>query len=151
MRRLALVAALVLVTVYSAAPARAATQTGWPRTFTSQGAKVVVYQPQVRDWPNYTVLHGLVAVQVTRAGTTTGIYGAVNFQALTSADFSSGIVTLADFHVTSTNFPNEPAAISSQLDGIVRGIPLANNTVPLATVLASLARRRHCRNPSRSR
>lgn len=138
MRKIALAFALALVFAV-AAPAGAVTATSWPRTYQQGGTKVVVYQPQIKDWPNYTVLNGVAALAVTRSGSSTPIFGTATFTTYTSANFDEGTVQLTDTRITATHWPNVSAAISSQLDQDVRGaIQLKNNTVPLASVLTSL-------------
>ncbi len=65
----------------------ATTQPAWPRTFTSGATKVVVYQPQVTQWPNYTVLSALAALAVTQPGAKSPTYGTATFSGYTAADF----------------------------------------------------------------
>jgi hypothetical protein len=125
---------IVSVTV----PADAVTATSWPRTYDQNGAKIVVYQPQVLAWPNHTVLDGLAAVAVTQPGSLNPIYGTVDFTTYTSANFQDGTVLLTDLRVTATHWPNEEAAASGKLNALVRSASLQNRTVPLASVLASL-------------
>ncbi len=118
--------------------AGAVQQTNWPKTFDQNGTKIVVYQPQVTSWPNYTVLNGLAAVAVTKNGSSQPIYGVVHFRTYTSADFQTGQVALVETKITSSKWPNESPAVSASLSAAVDQIPLKDNTVPLATILASL-------------
>src|SRR5215470_16559765 len=123
------------------APARSAEVTAptWPKTFQSSGNKVVVYQPQVKSWNNYTVLDGLAAIAVTPAGSSSATYGTANFTAYTAADFTAGTVTITDPKITSTHWPGKNTAESGTLDTTVRStVTLTNKVVPLASVLASM-------------
>ncbi|HTJ25139.1 MAG TPA: hypothetical protein VMA36_03150 [Candidatus Limnocylindria bacterium] len=138
MRKIALAFVFVLV-VAATVPAGAVSAPSWPKTFQQGDAKVVVYQPQVKDWPNKTVLNGIVALAVTRGGSATPIYGTATFTTYTSANFQEGTVTLTNTRITATRWPGQSATVSSQLDQAARSaIQPRDNTVPLATVLASL-------------
>src|SRR5215467_3313940 len=123
------------------APVRAAEVTAptWPKTFQSGGNKVVVYQPQVKSWNNYTVLDGLAAIAVTPAGASSATYGTANFTAYTAADFTAGTVSITDPKITSTHWPGKSTAESGSLDSTVRStVTLRNKVIPLASVLASI-------------
>jgi hypothetical protein len=138
MRKFAYALAFALV-IAGTVPAGAVSAPTWPKTYEQSGTKVVVYQPQVKDWPNKTVLNGLAALAVTRAGSSSQIFGTATFTTYTSANFQEGTVTLTDTRITATHWPGQSAAVSGELDKAVRGaIQLKDNTVPLATVLASL-------------
>jgi hypothetical protein len=114
-------------------------QTTWPRTYTANGTSVKVYQPQVKSWNNYTVLDGLAAVALTQSGAKSPVYGTATFTAYTAANFSTGIVTITDPKITGTHWPDQSQAASAKLDGLVRStVQLHNNTIPLASVLASM-------------
>ena len=114
-------------------------QTAWPRTFDQAGAKVVVYQPQVEEWPGYTVLRGVAAVAVTPAGAKHPTYGSATFTAFTDADFQTGDVTVTEPRITGTRWPGESSATSATLDRTARSaVQLTDTTMPLASVLASL-------------
>jgi hypothetical protein len=133
------------VTAVAQAPAAAAAApapvkaTTWPKTYQQGGTKIVVYQPQVESWPNYTLLHALAAVAVTTNDSKTPVYGVARFDAYTSADFQTGEVQLAAVHATTTHWPNESAAVSSKLDALLRStVQFRDQTIPLASVLASL-------------
>jgi len=139
--RIAVLALIAGTLIAAAVPAAsgATTQPAWPRTFTSGGTKVVVYQPQVTQWPNYTVLSAMAALAVTQAGAKGPTYGTATFSGYTAADFQTGIVTLTDPRITGTHWPGLGASQAASLDALARGaIQLKNSTVPLATVLASL-------------
>ncbi len=113
------------------------TAQSWPKTYNLNGLKVVMYQPQVASWPNYTVLNGLAAVQVTM-GSEKPVFGTLNFTSYTSANFDEGTVVLAQTRITSTSWPGLSSADAAKLDAAIKAVPLNDKTIPLASVLASL-------------
>ncbi len=111
----------------------------WPRTTSTGGGTIVVYEPQVRTWENYTQLAGVSAIVVTLPGASAPVYGAVRFTALASADVTASTVSLVHPSITATHWPNASAADASALDAFIRAnLPVAGAVVPLAMVLASL-------------
>ena len=111
----------------------------WPHTYQGSAAKVVVYQPQVKSWKNYTVLDGIAAIAVTPSGAAGPTYGTATFTAFTAADFNGGTVQITNAKVLVTHWPDQNQATSSKLDGLVRStVQFANKTIPLASVLASM-------------
>jgi len=111
----------------------------WPHTYQGSAAKVIVYQPQVKSWNNYTVLDGIAAIAVTPSGAASPTYGTATFTAFTAADFNNGTVQLTNPKVLVTHWPDQSQAMSSKLDGLVRStVQLTNKTIPLASVLANM-------------
>jgi hypothetical protein len=129
----------VLMSASVAAQAAGVTTPTWPHTYQGSGAKVVVFQPQVKSWNNYTVLEGIAAVAVTPNGSSNATYGTAEFTAYTAADFTAGTVTITDPKVTVLHWPGQSQAQSAKLEGLVRStVQLSNKVIPLATLLASI-------------
>ena len=59
---------LASVTVFAQDP-------GWPRKFTNNGSILIVYLPQVEDWPGYQTLDFRMAFSLTPACQTKQVAG----------------------------------------------------------------------------
>jgi hypothetical protein len=66
---------------------------GWPREYKANGAKLIVYQPQVDSWDDYTKLHYRAVVALTPAGKKE-VYGVAEGDADTAVDESSRTVAI---------------------------------------------------------
>ncbi|MBV8171353.1 MAG: hypothetical protein JO219_05410, partial [Candidatus Eremiobacteraeota bacterium] len=133
-------AAIGLLASFGVARADGVTAPTWPKTYTGSQATAKVFQPQIKSWNNYTVLDGIAAVALTPSGAKTPIYGTATFTTFTSADFTTGIVQIVTPKITGTHWPDQTAANSSKYDGLLRStVQLHNNTIPLASVLASIS------------
>ena len=110
-------------------------------TVAPAGGTIVVYEPQVRSWPQYRQMTGIAAVAVTMSAGAAPAYGTVTFTSLASADVPSGMVSLVNPTIDSTNWPTNNAD-SSALDAFLRAnLHLAGKPMlPLAMVIASLPR-----------
>jgi hypothetical protein len=142
-----LTAALSLLVVGAGAPtpifaqaAGTAAPIVWPMTVSSAAGKIVVYEPQVRSWPNFTQMTGVAAIAVTMAGASGPVYGTVSFDSLASADVPSGMVSLVNPKIEATSWPTASQTDATGLDAFLKanlhleGKPL----LPLAMVLGSL-------------
>ena len=90
----------------------------WPRTVTSQGATISIYQPQVDSWSG-NVLKAYAAVKVKTAGKKATDYGVIWFTAKTEVDKVNRVVTLYSFDITPEFSQPAPttAAYASALTG----------------------------------
>lgn len=139
-------ALLIAVALKSAPPVSAQVQSAapvvWPLSLAAGGGKIVLYEPQVRSWPNYTEMTGVAALAVTRPGSVAAVYGTFSFTSLASADVPAGTVSLVNPKLVATNWPTASQADAASLDAFVKanlhleGKPL----LPLALVLASIPR-----------
>ncbi len=117
--------------------------TGWPRSYEDGGNKVIVHQPQLDDWENYSELNGKAAVAVELKGEGKEYYGAVTLQAVTETDFDTRIVLLKNIKVTDMTFPNIEGQLSEKCQrAVIRALPLGNQsmTISLDRILAGLER-----------
>jgi hypothetical protein len=114
----------------------------WPMSITAGGGTIVLSEPQVRSWPNYTSMTGVAAVAVTLPGASAPVYGTLSFSSLASADVPAGLVSLVNPKLVATAWPTAGAAGSPALDAFLKtnlhieGKPL----LPLAMVLSSIPR-----------
>ena len=95
---------IMLVMLVSAASSLAASEDEWPRSFSGDGIRVTIYQPQTDSWDGFN-LKSHVAVAVKR-GKQEPVYGVVSFTAQTIVDKSERMVTIEDLQVDDATFPS---------------------------------------------
>ena len=71
----------------------------WPRTFSSAGNTLLMYQPQVDGWDDFQKIRFRAAVAVTPAGTSRGEYGVVAVRANTVVDHDARTVLMTNLDV----------------------------------------------------
>lgn len=76
---------------------------GGPRKLVKPGGTVLVYQPQVDDWQNFTDIKWRAAFQLTPNGGKQ-IVGAASFEATTEVNTDNQTVLLFNINVTNTYF-----------------------------------------------
>lgn len=81
---------------------------GWPREHLRDGARLIVYQPQVDDWKNFRELSWRMAVSITPPGGDP-VVGVVEMKGNTSIDNENKVVLITDLKVTGTHFPPQSA------------------------------------------
>jgi hypothetical protein len=124
----------------SAAPAVPVSPITWPMSIAAAGGTIVLSEPQVRSWPNYTSMTGVAAVAVTLPGASAPVYGTLSFSSLASADVPAGMVSLVNPKLVATAWPTATAADTPALDAFLKtnlhleGKPL----LPLALALSSI-------------
>jgi uncharacterized membrane protein YgcG len=100
---------------------------GWPRKFVKPGGTVVIYQPQVDDWQNFTDIKWREAFQMTPTGGKE-VVGAATFEATTEVNTDTHTVFMFNIKVLNTYFPSQDPATSAQLDQLFRSfVPLTLN------------------------
>jgi hypothetical protein len=130
------------VSPLSAAPVASVSRDTWPMSIAAGGGTIVLSEPQVRSWPNYTSMTGVAAVAVTLPGASTPVYGTLRFSSLASADVPAGMVSLVNPKLVATAWPTASAADAPALDAFLKtnlhleGKPL----LPLAMALSSIPR-----------
>ena len=110
--------AIFLVTLVTAVTA-VAQDPGWPRKIVKPGGTLIVYQPQVDDWKDFTTIFWRQAFQLTPTGGKQ-VVGAVSFQGTTSVDNATRMVLFYDMNVLNTYFPSLPPASTAQMDQLLR-------------------------------
>src|SRR5215203_295939 len=124
----------------AAAPA-AATDPGWPRTYTtpSQG-RVMIFEPQIASWANQKELVAYAAAQYQSPGaaaTAKPALGTIKLETATRVSLEQRLVNFANLRITESNFPTVP---KEQLREIVaevtKSIPEEDSLIALDRVLA---------------
>jgi uncharacterized protein YraI len=114
---------------------------GWPRSYTTdKGAEIVLYQPQVTDWKNFTALTALVAAEYKTAKDSKPIFGVIGLTGETVADKQSGEVVVSDIKTTELNFSaldrNQIADLALEVGKVM---PTGTITLTEERLTASLA------------
>ncbi|MEJ8570935.1 SH3 domain-containing protein [Microbaculum marinum] len=79
--------------------------TAWPRAFTTDGgATIVLHQPQVTAWDNFTDLSALVAAEYKPGKDADAVFGVIGLKGKTQADHENNDVVISDITVTELNF-----------------------------------------------
>ncbi len=131
---------LVLVVIAGCtSPSLVAQERGWPRTITKPGGTLVMYQPQVDDWKNYSVVDARSAIALTPTGGKEHV-GVVVFQVQSIVDMDTHNVFLYSPTITSIYFPGLDAGTTAQLDSLVRTSlnPSATMNISIERLTASL-------------
>ena len=92
--------------------ARGDSSDGWPRSFTSDGATITVYQPQVTAWSG-NVLSFRAAISVLPQGAAQSLFGTVAVTGTTDVDNEQQTVSLSNLNVARANFPSAPERAQS--------------------------------------
>jgi hypothetical protein len=110
---------------------------GWPRRFKGGGQEVVVYQPQVDSWDNYTKLHYRAAISLKAGSSKKEIFGVAEGDAETVVDPETRTVELkrTDY---SLRFPGAKPEEAAAAEKTVRQIvpPSSSFVMSLERVLA---------------
>jgi uncharacterized membrane protein YgcG len=128
---------LLLLGALTSVGSAAAQDPGWPRQLTQQGAKLVIYQPQVDDWNKFEQLAGRMAFTMTPAGGKE-VVGAADFEAGTDIDTANRSVFIHDLKFTNIYFPSLPSASVPAMESLFRTFIPANVTMSLDRVAASV-------------
>lgn len=114
-----------------------AQDTGWPRTKVDPAGTIVLYQPQVDDWQNYTTLHWRQAFQFTPTGGKM-VIGAATFTGNTFVDNDSHMVTIDGIQVGDVYFPSLDPAASASMAPLVKTFVPPSVNISLERVVASM-------------
>ncbi|MEI6915038.1 MAG: hypothetical protein WCL39_07900, partial [Armatimonadota bacterium] len=109
----------------------------WPKTMTMQGTKLVLYQPQVDEWTNFTDIVFRMAFTLTPQGGKDAV-GVMAVQAKTQNNVDTRTVVFTNMVITGTTFPSLSDSDAAQMDQLVRSFvtPGYTVTVPLDGVVA---------------
>lgn len=110
----------------------------WPRTFTTDGVHLTIYQPQVDEWKDYRNLQGSAAFVLT-AKDGKPVAGVVDVAGTTSTDLDSRAVLIHDIKITAARFPTLPSTEAPPMEQLLRKtFPEKSMTVGLDRLAASV-------------
>jgi hypothetical protein len=104
---------------------------GWPRQLTNNGSVLVLYSPQVEDWPNYTTLNFRMAFSLTPYQQKE-VVGVVYITSVTTVDTYTRMVTISNMAVSDVHFPSLDDATAATMKPKVREILDLTKTVTVS-------------------
>jgi hypothetical protein len=126
---------LVSILTLSASSYLWAQDPGWPRQIVKPGGTLIIYQPQVDDWNNFTDITWRQAFQLTPSGGKQ-IVGAATFEGSTEVNTDTHMVFMSNLRVLNTYFPSQDPASSAQLGQLFRTFLPATVNISLERVVA---------------
>lgn len=114
---------------------------GWPRSYTTdKGAEIVLYQPQITDWADFTELTALVATEYKPNKDAKPIFGVIGMTGQTVADRDTGEVVVSEIKATEVNFSAlDRSQIADLALEVGKLIPTGTVTLTEERLTASLA------------
>ncbi len=91
----------------------------WPAEFTHDGNRLVIYQPQLREWTKFRDLTCDTAVMISAPGEKPAM-GVVTWRSTTLTDTQARIVLIKDFSIISARFPSLDAADAAAMERRIR-------------------------------
>src|SRR5271166_6157155 len=139
LRKLATISSFLSLLILFSAILSPAQDPGWPRQITKPGGKLVLYQPQVDDWKDYTQVDARMAFTLTPTGGKSHV-GVVTVQLQSAANMDDHTVFLSNPQITSVSFPSLDPATTAQMDQLMRTFlnPAATMTISLDRLVASV-------------
>ncbi len=104
---------------------------GWPRQLTNNGSILVLYTPQVEDWPEYQTLNFRMAFSLTPYQAKE-VVGVLYMSATTTVDTYTHMVTIFNMNVTDVHFPSLDETTAASMGQIVRGFIDVSKTVNIS-------------------
>jgi hypothetical protein len=92
---------------------------GWPRQLTNNGSILVLYTPQVEDWPEYQTLNFRMAFALTPYQGKESV-GVLYISATTTVDTYTRMVDIFNMNITDVHFPSLDPATAASMGQIVR-------------------------------
>jgi hypothetical protein len=126
----------------AAAPAAASQPVdgGWPRVYdVSDGASILVYQPQIASWDRQKYVVARAAISYRDKTTTKPVLGTVKIEADTAVSVSERLVSFQPMKITEAHFQSLPkervAAITAAIE---KAVPDDERVIALDRVLANI-------------
>lgn len=113
---------------------------GWPRKMSKNGHALVIYQPQVDDWKNFSELDWRMAVSLTPKGEKP-VVGVIVLQGETLVNKESQIVTITNLKVVETRFPALDSKQSARMDSMARTFLPASVDISMQRLVACVPKK----------
>src|SRR5436189_4668308 len=110
---------------------------GWPRAKTSNGNRLIVYQPQVDDWKNFQDLTWRMAVSLTPKGGKE-VVGVVEMKGITAVDNVNKVVVITNPEITGTYFPSLDPGAKEKMEQLFKSFIPPTLSISLHRLIASL-------------
>jgi hypothetical protein len=124
---------ILLIAIFSVAQ-----DPGWPRQLTNSGTVLVLYTPQVEDWPDYTTLNFRMAFSLTPYQQKE-VVGVVYITATTTVDTYTRMVNIFNISVSSVHFPSLDETTAASMGQKVREFfdPTRTVTISMDRIVAA--------------
>jgi uncharacterized membrane protein YgcG len=108
---------------------------GWPRQIVNPGGTLIIYQPQIDDWTNFTDITWRQAFQLTPAGGKQ-LVGAATLEGTTEVNTETHMVFMSNLKVLNTYFPSQDPATSTQMGQLFKTFLPPSVDISLERVIA---------------
>jgi uncharacterized membrane protein YgcG len=125
----------VTILVLTASASAWAQDPGWPRQIVKPGGTLIIYQPQVDAWNNFTDITWRQAFQLTPTGGKQ-VVGAATFEGSTEVNTDTHMVFMNNLKVLNTYFPSQNPSLSAQMDQLFRTFLPPTVNISLERVIA---------------
>ena len=120
---------------------------GWPRQISKNGAQLIYYQPQIKEWNNYKELTAELAFSLTPGGGK-AVRGVASVHAFSSNNKETRTVTIENIVATSVRFSGVDAGASGPLEELFRQLlPGGGEPISLDRLLSELDRSKSIGRP----
>jgi hypothetical protein len=132
-KRILLSTCILFVAIFSIAQ-----DPGWPRQLTNSGTVLILYSPQVEDWPDYATLNFRMAFSLTPYQQKE-VVGVVYITAATTVDTYTRMVSIFNISVSDVHFPSLDEATAASMGQKVREFfdPTRTVTVSMDRIVAA--------------
>src|SRR5213596_1096365 len=110
---------------------------GWPRAKTSNGNRLIVYQPRVDDWKNFQDLTWRIAVSLTPKGGKE-VVGVVEMKGNTAVDNVNKVVVITNPEITGTYFPSLDPGAKEKMEQLFKSFVPPTISISLHRLIASV-------------
>src|SRR6184192_4385122 len=110
---------------------------GWPRAKTSNGNRLIVYQPQVDNWKSFKELSWRMAVSLTPKGGKE-VVGVVEMKGNTKVDNVNKVVVITNPEITGTYFPSLDPATKEKSEQLFKSFVPPTVSISLHRLIASV-------------
>src|SRR4030095_14610371 len=132
-----LVSPLAMAAAKSTAGSDQPSDPGWPRERYQNGARLIIYQPQVDNWKDFKELTWRMAVSLTpKRGKE--VMGVVEMKGSTEVDNVAKIVNITNLQVTGTYFPSLDQATKEKTEQSFKTLIPPTVSISLHRVIASV-------------
>lgn len=109
----------------------------WPRTRSTNGNSVTIFQPQVESWTSNS-FKARAVIEFKPAGAKDDAFGVAWFSANGRVDRDARLVTLDNLEITKVHFPEAPQLGAKALETLKQVFPAGVRTVSLDYLITAL-------------
>ncbi len=133
-----LVVSLVLVLAW--VTVGMARDAGWPRQLSQNGDTLIIYQPQVDEWKNFSEISYRMAISLTPKGGKPAV-GVLAMTAETRVDNDRQMVWITNLQITKTHFPSLESKTAEKMERLARKFLPPAIEISLPRLVASIPKK----------